>query len=111
MEPSLREQERARRAAQGVPVFPVRTVTASETLRESDAFLVADTTAGSVTLTLPKAAFMLGRLLWIKKLVAANTLTVDGDGSETIDGAATLAWATQYTTNRLLSNGSAWHIV
>lgn len=108
---SLREQERLRRAGQGVPVFPVRSVTASETLRESDAFLVVDTTGGSVTLTLPKAATMKGRILWVKKTVAANTVTLDADGSETIDGATTLAWSTQWVCYTILSDGAAWYIV
>lgn len=111
MTDSLRDQELLRRAARGVPVFPVRDISATETLRESDAFLVVDTTGGNVTLTLPKAAYMTGRLLWVKKTVAANTLTLDADGSELIDGATTLAWSTQYQAYTLLCDGTVWHIV
>lgn len=111
METSLREQELLRRAARGVPVYPVRSVSATDNVLESDAFLLVDTTSGSVTLTLPAAAYMRGRLVCVKKLVAANTVTVDGSGSETIDGSATLAWTTAYQTYTLLCDGSTWHIV
>ena len=112
MERSLRDEELTRRAARGVPVFPVRSVTASETVRESDAFLTVDATSGNVTLTLPKAERMKGRLLWVKKTdSSANTVTLDGDGTETLDGATTQVISTQYVCLTVLSDGTVWWIV
>jgi hypothetical protein len=70
-----------------------------------------DTSAGNVTLTLPPAAAVTGYEVKVKKMTAANTLTLDGDGSETIDGAATLAWTVQYQSFTVVSDGTAWSIV
>lgn len=73
--------------------------------------VLVDTGAASVTLTLPPAAGVTGYRVDIKKQTAANTLTVDGHASETIDGTATRAWTTQYQSFSLVSTGSAWSIV
>ena len=73
--------------------------------------VLVDTTAGNVTLTLPPANTVPGFRIECKKLTAANTLIVDGAGSETIDGSATLAWTTQYQSYSLIADGGAWHVV
>jgi hypothetical protein len=70
-----------------------------------------DTSGGSVTLTLPMAAAVVGYRLEVKKMTAANTLTLDGHASETIDGAATLAWTVQYQSFTVVSDGTGWSIV
>ncbi|OQW48868.1 MAG: hypothetical protein A4C66_05940 [Nitrospira sp. HN-bin3] len=80
-----------------------RLVSAATTLTEWDDSVDVDTTSGNITVTLPPAASVPGKQYHIKKSVAANTLTVDGNGSETIDGAATLAWTTQYQSYLLES--------
>lgn len=69
------------------------------------------TSGGNVTLTLPPAADCTGKQLTVKKLNAPNTLTLDGNASETIDGAATLALTAQWATRTLYCNGSAWFVV
>jgi hypothetical protein len=95
--------------------FASRVVTASATLTAEDDTILADTTSGSVTLTLPPAASMLDRCLTVKKMAAANTVTLDGDGGETIDGAATLAWTAQYGTYTLqavtVGGTASWVVV
>lgn len=73
--------------------------------------VLVTTSGGNVTLTLPACQTVPGFRLEVKKMTAANTLTVDGAASETIDGATTLAWTTQYQSYRLLSTGSEWVIV
>ena len=87
---------------------PLTTWTASGTATEGDMVLMVDTTAGSVTITLPPAAATKGLTFTFKKLVAANTMVVDGNGAETIDGAATQTTATQWAVFRLISTGSSW---
>ena len=109
--PDRRLREQVERAAVGLTVHRVRSVAASETLPQGTSHVLVDTTAGSVTITLPRADTMMGRVVVVKKLVAANTLTLDGDGSETIDGAATFAWTAQYQSHDLLSDGTQWWVV
>lgn len=107
---SFRDQERLRRAAHGIAPVPVRAVSASETLRTGDGVVLVDATAGAVTLTLPAANTMLGRVVTVKKLDAVNNVVLDGAGAETIDGAATQTLTTQYGSLRVVSDGTAWHV-
>ena len=87
----------------------VRRVTASGNVLGTDYLILADATAGAVTVTLPKASDSLGRILLVKKLDAsANAVTIDGDGTETIDNLASVAITTQNTTVRMLCDGLAW---
>jgi hypothetical protein len=67
-------------------------------------------TTGSFTLTLPPAATVSGLLLFIKRTDAASHLvTVQGNGSETIDGSNTnTSLSSQYAVLRLVSNGVGW---
>lgn len=76
--------------------FRYRKASAATTLTQGDDSLDVDTTSGSVTVSLPAAASCPGKQFHVKKLVAANTLTLDAAGADTIDGAGTLAWTTQY---------------
>jgi len=108
MERDRRQEELLWRAAVGQTVYRVDTAAASLTLAQGTTHLLVDTTTGSVVVTLPAADVMRGRVLVVKKLVAANTVTLDGNGSETIDGATTLAWTTQYQVQRILSDGTQW---
>jgi len=73
--------------------------------------LLANT--GIVTHTLPPAADMVGYPITFKKTTAAAfAVTLDGNGAETIDGAATDADIdAQYDTKTIVSDGSNWHIV
>jgi hypothetical protein len=99
--------------AEGSTRTAVIAVASSQTLALSWPFTLVrvTTTGGNVTLTLPPAATVVGYRVDVKKITAANTLTLDGDGSETIDGAATLAWTVQYQSYTVVSDGTAWSIV
>jgi hypothetical protein len=89
-----------------------RTVTASDTAMMGDYLILADATAGAVTVTLPPVGESIGALIVVKKSDAsANAVTVDGNGSETIDGAANVALAAQYDAVTVASNGVEWWIV
>ncbi|MHB1310581.1 MAG: hypothetical protein ACYC3L_01095 [Gemmatimonadaceae bacterium] len=80
-----------------------RIVTAAATLTEADFVVLCDSTAGNYAVTLPAAASVPGQEFAIKKTVAANTVTITPSGSDTIDGAATLAVTTQWQTAWLKS--------
>ena len=80
-------------------------------ITRANTIVLVDTTAGSVTVTLPAASTLTGRTIIVKKLVAANTLTVEGNASETIDGALNLSWTTQYQSYTLISDATNIYIV
>lgn len=82
-----------------------RTISAVTTALATDG-IIECTGAGSFTLTLPTAASKAGEMLLVKNSAAA-AVTLDGNGAETIDGAATQALAAGAAA-RLYSTGSYW---
>ncbi len=90
----------------------VRPVTASETVLENDYILLADATSGNITLTLPPAAANEGALVIVKKTDASvNTVTLEADGSETIDGTADKTLTTQYEKISVVCDGVEWWVI
>jgi len=85
-----------------------RSVSTNYTANDSDRFILVDTTSGSLTVTLPAADD--GRVMSVKKLVAANTLTIATPNSETIDGAASKAITSQYENVVMQALDGNWHI-
>lgn len=74
-------------------------------------FVLADASGAAFTVTLPTAAASGdGGTVVVKKTDAsANLVTVDGDGAETIDGAASMTLAVQWESVTLVSSGTAWY--
>jgi len=73
---------------------------------------LCNATAGNITINLPAAAGVTSRIYHIKKTDAsANTVTIDGSGAETIDGATTVVLAAQYESRLIVSDGANWHIL
>jgi len=70
----------------------------------------ADVT-GTVTVTLPAVASSTGRILTIKKIGSAQTVTVDGADAETIDGATTVDITVQYNSITIQCDGTAWWVL
>ena len=78
----------------------------------TDDFIPVDATSGAFTVTLPTAVGIAGRSYTFKKTDATfSQVTIDGDGTETVDGAANTTVATQYETVEVVSDGTNWHIV
>lgn len=92
--------------------YNTRTITASETLTEDDDYLLVDTSSGAVTLTLPPvdAAIIVGQVIKIKLIDATNSLTIDGDGSETIDGSTTFVMTVLNEAYEFVSDGTEWWV-
>ncbi len=88
----------------------VKTVAATHTIT-GGALFPCDTTAGGFTITLPSAEAYAGRVITIKKMVAANTLTVAAGGGDTIDGSASLPFTTQYDYLTVQSDGLNWLVI
>lgn len=102
----------ARKRANPLTALPLAAKTAAATITDRDGVVTGDATGGPFTLTLPTAVGRRGRLVVCKKLDASvNAVTVDGAGTETIDGAATVALTTQWQVVRLLSDGTNWLVL
>jgi hypothetical protein len=95
----------------GQQPFPVRAITASTTVRVIDEALVVDATAGNVTVTLISAVATPNRYVVKKVDATANTVTIDGAGTETIDGATTKVLSAQWETVTLIPSGGNWYVV
>lgn len=91
------DDERLRTMVGRLQETRTRLVSAATTVTAGDDILLVDTTGGSVTVTLPVASTVPGKRVQVKKMIAANTVTVSRSGSDTIDGATTSAFTTQYT--------------
>jgi len=89
------------------------TTTDSATTADNHKILLCDATASAFTETLPAAADAGdGFTIAVKKIDAStNAVTVDGNGAELIDGAATFALSAQYAYVVLVCNGTGWNIV
>jgi hypothetical protein len=97
----------------GITGVATRTITGNETITTADAgsVLLVDTTAGNITITLPSVAAMgtnLPPISFVRISGGANTLTIDGAGSETINGNLTLSLQNQWDAEELFCNGSQW---
>ena len=67
--------------------------------------------SGNTTLNLPAVASSSGVEFTIKKTDSnATTVTLDGNASETIDGATTFAFTEQYESVTIVCDGSAWFV-
>lgn len=82
------------------------------TLDEFMRTVLVTAAGGNRTETLPTAASAKWRKYTIKKTDAtANTVTIDADGAETIDGALTVVLTAQWQSVTVQSDGTAWFIV
>jgi hypothetical protein len=78
-----------------------------------DTHYSADTSGGAITINLPAlAAGNAGKEIRVKLKTAGNTLTLDGNLSETIDGSTTYTLTVQNQAVTLVSDGSGnWEVI
>jgi len=99
-------------ASAGVAPLSTRTESATYTATLSDDVILVNANSGAVTIDLPVAATANGKVYQIKKIDAsANDVIIDGDGSETIDGALTQVTNTQYESFSIVCNGTEWFVI
>lgn len=90
----------------------IQTVSATTTLDVTHYTVLVDASGGAVTINLPAVASTGKRRYTIKKIDSSgNAVTIDGNASETIDGATTQSLATQYKYQEIHCDGAAWYIV
>lgn len=92
------------RSKYGVPAAK----TAAYTVTAVDDVVTVDSTSGAIVITLPTAVGAAPKQVVIKKMVAANTVTITPNGAETIDGAATLVLSAQWSVGRLIPFNGNW---
>lgn len=85
------------------------TVTGSYTVVDGDDLVLCDTTSTSITVTMPLSKN--GRDIHIIKLAAANTMTIQASGTDTISGAASWAATVRWTAFHLKATNSGWLIL
>ena len=94
------------------PTGAYRTVETTGNVQSGDYLLICDASGGAITMTVPPAALVPGRIYAFKRINAgANQVIVDGYGAETIDGAATHTLTPQWNSVTIMSNGTAWFIL
>lgn len=98
--------------AKGSSLSSVTSATTNYTAVSSDTVVLADATGGSLTVTLPTAVGITGKVYRVKRQNSgANTVTVGTTSAQTIDGSTTQILAIQYTSVDLVSDGSNWEIL
>jgi len=96
--------------ALGGPVA-ISTKTSSYTVLDTDCFLLANCTSGTISFTLPAASSVTGQVFYFKKSdSSANYMNIVAAGSDLIDGVGTQSTNTQYTAFSLISTGTGWAI-
>lgn len=98
---------------EGSVAMAIKTVTSNYTLTGSDNTILANTTSGSVTVTLPAPTNMAGRIYTIKKIGTGgldNELTITPT-SATIDGGASYKIYNDWTYVTLQTDGTGWYII
>lgn len=90
----------------------VTPVTSSLVLTSTHSVVFADASGGGITVTLPTAVGIAGRIYTIKRTNSgSNTVTIATTSSQTVDADTTVVLTTQYTSIDVVSDGSNWKII
>ena len=82
------------------------------TLDRDDEVVVCDGSVAGFTVTLPAASGYTHKVYTIiAKDVSSGNIVVDGDGAETIDGAATQTLDAAYESITIVCDGTEWFII
>lgn len=90
--------------------YGLSTYSSNATLGDSS-FVLADTSSQDITLTLPYAGNVNGRLYKIKKTSTQNILTLHGGGNTIDDRSEFLFGSGNLGYMNVISNGSEWYIL
>lgn len=91
----------------------IRTITASTTVTGTDNTVLANTTTGAITVTLPAPTGLTGRIYTIKKIGTGgidNALTITPT-SATIDGGSNFIIYNDWTFVTIQTDGTNWFII
>lgn len=85
------------------------TITENTALNQTNSLVISNSSS-AITITLPTVASSSGLVLSIKN-INTGIVTIDGNGSETIDGVTTIRLENTYDSVIIGCNGSAWFIL
>jgi hypothetical protein len=85
---------------------PLRTITTDHVITDSDRVLIADETAGNITIYLPSATTTIGREMIIQNKTGVNDVIITPYSGEYINGSLSLVLTTARQTVTLISDGS-----
>lgn len=90
----------------------IQTTSSNTTLTETGGIeeVWASASGGSITITLPAASLSTGRSIVVKRTdtSTSNTVTIDANASETINGSLTYVLYGRYSYLRITCNGTEW---
>lgn len=94
----------------------VVSVSSSSTISpsQSSTLYLADSSSSSLTLTLSTSSLETGKEVIIKDSSGSspiNSITVQAEGSETIDGESSFTISSNYTSITIVSDGNNWFII
>jgi len=73
--------------------------------------ILVDTSGGAVVIDLPASSTAIRWPIMVKVIDATSTVTIDGNGSETIDGATTLVLSSLWDSAVLYNDGTGWYVL
>ena len=92
--------------------LPIESISATDTLDDSNHTVLVNASGGSRTVNLPAASGSTGKVFIIKKTdSSSNNVVIDPNASETIDGSSTFTFNAQYRAVTIQCDGSNWHII
>lgn len=90
----------------------VTSTSADITLDISNYTVLVDASGANRTITLPAASGCTDRIYTVKKIDSSgNSVTIDGNASETIDGSTTKVVNVQWSGYQIHCNGTSWFII
>jgi len=108
----VRQGSKGAKVGGGGGSVPFISISTNTIIKPNVGVVLVDASSGMVTITLPPASQGARREYHIKKTDSSvNTVRIEGNGSETIDGEACQDLGKQYTSRRIYSDGNNWHIV
>jgi peptidoglycan/xylan/chitin deacetylase (PgdA/CDA1 family) len=96
------------------PAISYPHITGNYTVLPYDSVILADSTSGIITVTLPDATLSTSRIIQVKDWKgqsASHNITVATTNSQTIDGASTVVLKNNYDSYTFISDGGNWSIV
>jgi len=93
-------------------IVSVTSITADYTVLATDAIILADATAGQITVTLPTAVGIEGRVYMIKKTDSSSyKVIIEGNGTETINNELSQELLFEGDAPQMASDNANWHFV